>query len=169
MNFQLHTTLDAGLGRHVRHAFESLEELGTAIGIAGIIEGIHADEDIGGIEHFGPREREGKKNRVARGDVGNRNLARHFVRGTPLGDFHVTGKRGTAEHAQVELRRAMSGYADRFRHSPGGLEFDAMPLAVIERERVELEALAPGEREASGRIEPAAEQTDGFQLFQALL
>src|SRR3989442_5636058 len=45
---------------------ERPHELGTAVRIAGGIEGIHTHEDAAGVEHFGPAECERQENGVAR-------------------------------------------------------------------------------------------------------
>src|SRR4051812_49559089 len=34
-----------------------------------VVERVHADEDVAGLEHLGPGERERQEDRVARGDV----------------------------------------------------------------------------------------------------
>ena len=70
----------AGLGRQVRHALERLDEFRPAIGIAGIVERIHADENVGRLEHLRPGQREGEKNRVARRHVGDRDAVLHLLR-----------------------------------------------------------------------------------------
>src|SRR5207249_2289564 len=48
--------LDAGLGRQIGQLLERLRELRPAIGIAGVIDRIDADEDILGAQHFRPGE-----------------------------------------------------------------------------------------------------------------
>src|SRR5580704_12143439 len=55
--------------------------------------------------------------------------------------------------------RAQAG-GDLFR----AFELDAMPLAVIERERVAIESIAARERQACGGIQAAAQQADSFHL-----
>lgn len=40
--------LDAGFGAQVGDFLEGLDELGPAIGVAGVIDGVDADEDIEG-------------------------------------------------------------------------------------------------------------------------
>ncbi len=48
----------AGPGRHTSQILERPYEFGPAVRIAGIVEGIHADEDIGRPNHFGPCQSE---------------------------------------------------------------------------------------------------------------
>ncbi len=76
-------------------------------------------------------------------------------------------KRRAAEDAQIDLGDAVIGHADGGRHAPRRVEFDDVPLAVGERKRVQLVALAAGNREHRGRIEAAAQQNHRF--FQLIL
>ena len=50
--------LDAGPRGQQRHAFECLEILGPAVGIAGVVERVHADGDGLSPQSLGPGERE---------------------------------------------------------------------------------------------------------------
>ena len=52
--------LDALLRREPREILKRVDELGTAIRVARIVDVIHADHDARGIEHFGPRERKAR-------------------------------------------------------------------------------------------------------------
>jgi len=51
------SAFDPGFGRQVGHALVSFDEFRAAIGVAGVIEGIHADEKVAGAQHFAPGER----------------------------------------------------------------------------------------------------------------
>lgn len=62
-----------------------------------------------------------------------------------------------AEDPQIDARHAMIRRAERFSNLARGTQFDAMPLTVIERERVALESSAPGVSEAGGGIQSSAE------------
>ena len=95
--------LDAGFGGEVAHLFESMNELGPAIRIAGVIERVDADVDVVGFEHFGPCQRERKKDRVARRHVGDRNPAAHGRFVAALGNGDVVREGGVAEYAQSIL------------------------------------------------------------------
>jgi hypothetical protein len=54
-------------------------------------------------------------------------------------------------------RAKMGGYAR------GRFQLDAMALAIIERKRVALIAIASGDAKAGGGVESAAQETDGFR------
>ncbi len=56
---------DAGLGRQPGRVLERLDELRPAIGIAGVVEGVDADEDIAGAQHLRPRQRQRQHHRIA--------------------------------------------------------------------------------------------------------
>jgi hypothetical protein len=68
-----------------------------------------------------------------------------------------------AECAEIDLRDAMIGGAERSGYTFRRVEFDAMPLAVVEGKRIAIEAVAARRGEARGGIESAAEQANGFQ------
>src|SRR5689334_13002054 len=63
---------DAGLCREIRQALEFLDEPGPAIRIAGIIESIHADEDVQRTACLRKPKGEAEEDRVARRDIGHR-------------------------------------------------------------------------------------------------
>src|SRR6185437_5137921 len=44
------SSFDAAFGRKIGHGFEGVDELRSAIRVTGIIESVHADEDVGGAE-----------------------------------------------------------------------------------------------------------------------
>ncbi len=46
VNFELLAAFDSGFGGQVGHFLEGGDEFRTAIGIAGVVERIHADEDV---------------------------------------------------------------------------------------------------------------------------
>src|SRR3954447_12554692 len=55
--------LHAAACGEVRHRLVVADVLRPAIGIAGVVQRIHADEDVGGAEHLRPREAEGEEDR----------------------------------------------------------------------------------------------------------
>ena len=70
---------DAGLGGEVGHLLKSGDVFGAAIGVAGVVERVDAEEDVARAEDLDPGEREGEKDGVARGNVGNRDAVRDFI------------------------------------------------------------------------------------------
>ncbi len=68
-----------------------------------------------------------------------------------------------AENTEIDLRDAVRCGSKRGGDTARGVEFGEMPLAVIEREGVAVEAVAAGERETGGGIESAANKADGFR------
>ena len=148
--------LDAGACREIRERFERAHELGTAIGIAGVVERVHANDDVVGAEHFGPAERERQEDRVARGHVRRRNVGRRKI--AIARDVDIRRQRRSAEW------RAESTVSSWWRTTPSAVataradvHFARVPLAVMNRERVQREAV--GLRDGGGRIriETAAE------------
>src|SRR6478735_2998763 len=80
--------LDARLRRNIREALEFVDELRPAIGVAGIIEGIHTDENIARAARFAQAQRKAQEDRVARWHVGNRYPLTHPI----LRDIDVAGQ-----------------------------------------------------------------------------
>ncbi len=139
-----------------------MNEFGAAVRIAGIIERVHADEDLVRFEYLRPGQCERKKYRVTRGHVGNGNLQVHcgLVPAFRNGDF--IGEGGVAEYTKIDPGDAMIVRVKCARDAARGLQFDPVPLAIIEREGVTVEALATGKCETGGGIESPAKQADGF-------
>ena len=67
-----------------------------------------------------------------------------------FGDVDIRGQGAGAESPQVDARGAMLAHAEKRGHAGGGLQFDAMALAVIEGERVAFVTVAPRQSEAGG-------------------
>ena len=88
----------------------------------------------------------------------------HLGRGARLRHGDIGGQRRAAEGIQADLGHQVPLRAERRRHARGRLQFDLVPLPVIERERVAGVALAPRQRQAGGGIEAAAQQADRFVL-----
>lgn len=151
---------DAGLGGEVGHALEGVDEFGAAIGIAGIIEGVDSDEDIGRAEDFGPGECEREEDGVAGGDVGDGNAGREVFDAGGLGDGDIGGESGAAESAEIDGENDVARGAEAGGDGTGGVEFDAVSLAVVEAEGVAGEAPTEGGGETGGGIEPTAQQAD---------
>ena len=80
-----------------------------------------------------------------------------------LGDGDIGGEGAGAEGAQIDVHgRDARGRAKNFATRDGGVELDAMALAVVERESVAVVTVAAGDGEASGGIQAAAQQTHCF-------
>src|SRR5437867_9459454 len=164
MRFDASPSLYRRLGGEVRHALERFDIFGTSVGISGVIERIHADEDVRGFEDLGPGQREGKKNRIARRDIGDGNLPAHLLRRAPLWDRDIAGQSGMSELAQIEAYDPVLDGPETGGHPRGAFELDAVPLAVVERERVAVETVAPRQSQTSRGIQASAQQTHGLHL-----
>src|SRR5215471_17876377 len=136
----------AGLRGEIRQALEGLNELRTAIGIARVVEGVDADEDVLCLLHLGPPEGMGEEDGVARGN---------------LGDGDVGGERGAADGAEIETQGEVRAGAEGRGHLPRRLELAHVALAIVERQRAALVALGEGDGESGRGIEATREQHDG--------
>jgi len=134
-------SFDTGPGRQVGHGFKGGNEFGPAIGVAGVIHGIDTDKDILRLQHFRPAQSDGQEHRVACRHIGNGDALRRLLRHV---DVFVSQGR-TAELGEVNADDTVIADAHGLRYSPRGLEFDAMPLAVIEAEGMAGIALLAGD------------------------
>src|SRR5579871_691012 len=162
MNFQAGAALDACLGGEIGHALISLDVFEAAIGIAGVIERIHSNEDAGRAEYLRPRERKRKKDGVARGHIGDRNTATHLREFAVFGHFDVAGERRATENPEIDVRGQMLDSAETAGDATGRFEFHAMALTVVERKSIACKAILPGHGEHGRRIETATEEANRF-------
>ena len=107
---------DAGARRHRRQRLERGDELGPAVGIAGVVERVHADDDIVRAEHFGPAERQRQEDGVARRHVGRRDVGRGQV--AVARHRNVGRQRRAADRAQIERQLEVRRDAERRRDAP---------------------------------------------------
>ena len=151
--------LDAVAGAEVRDTLEGGDELGPAVGIAGVVERVDADHDVVRAEHFGPSHRERQEDRVARRHVGGRDRLRVEV--ASARDVEVRGERRSADRPKVEIHLEMPLDAERARDRARRVDLARVPLAVVDRQREQREALALGDRRGGVRIESPAQEDDG--------
>ena len=133
MDLDARAAFDRSFSGEVGHALECLDVFGTAIGVPGVIERVHSDEDVARFKRLCPRQSVRQKDRVARGNVGDGNCSRHLPSRTPLGHGDVIGESRVAEDAQIDTHRQMPRSVHALGHARRSLEFHAMPLAVIKR------------------------------------
>src|ERR1700722_11179990 len=160
MNFQMGAPFHAGLGYQIGHVLEGGDKFWPAIGVSGIIDGVHADKNVGAGEHLRPSQREREENRIARRNIGDRDALTE----PRFGDRNVGRESRSAESAQIDSDNAMPGRSQAGCHTRGGFKLGPMPLAIVETERIATIAFAPRDSQAGGRIQASAQQTDrGFQ------
>src|SRR5579883_1726565 len=81
--------------------------------------------------------------------------------GAAFGDVDVGGEGGAAEGVEGDFGDDVALDADGAGDAAGGVELDAVALAVLEGERVAGVAVAAGEGEAGGGVQTAREQAHG--------
>src|SRR2546423_6608679 len=134
---------------------ERRNEFWPAIGIAAVINRVRADENVRRAEDLAPGESVGEEDRVARGDVGDRNI--HFVLCPAIFRHgNVIRQRRTAENAEIDSSNTVVADARTSSHASSGVQFELMALAVIERQRVYFVSVTKCDRECRRRIEAAA-------------
>src|SRR5262249_39936297 len=69
--------LDARLRRAPGEPLERANELGPAVGVAAVVDGVHSDEDVYGAHDFAQPQREAEEEGVACGHVGHGDALAH--------------------------------------------------------------------------------------------
>ena len=133
---------DAGSRGHGHQLFERLDKCGTAVGIAGVVNGVDADDDLAGLHHLGPAQRKREKNCVARRNVGRRDV--RGVERAVLGNVRwrpsePSRQTATDRWRAPTWRTTLRALATRARR----LELTLMPLPVVDGERKQLKTLRP--------------------------
>ncbi|MPN32287.1 hypothetical protein SDC9_179765 [bioreactor metagenome] len=120
-------TFDPGFRGQVGHRLKSLDEGRSAVGIAGIIHRIDADEDVTGIQDFCPGHRDRQHDRIACGHVGDRDAASIAV--LRYGDAGISQCR-SAELPQFDPGQAVLPGAERVGNTLGGGQLGCVTLTV---------------------------------------
>ncbi len=154
--------IDTGAGAEVGDFFEGGDEFGAAVGVAGVIDGVDAEEDVECIGGFGEGESEGEEDGVACGDVGDGDggVAGIGLIEVVFGDGDVSGEGGTSEGAEVDFHGDMARELILFGEGVSGFNFLLVALAVVEAEGMADVALGDGDAESGGGIETAGEKDD---------
>src|SRR5205085_487599 len=129
------TALHTFCGRQRCELLEGGDVLGPAVRVAGVVEGVDADEKVARVEDFSPAERERKKDGVSRGYVGRRNV--RGGDGTILRNRNIARQGRTTEGGQINVELDMTLDAERLRNRASGFDFTDVPLAVANGQRVE--------------------------------
>ena len=156
VNAQPRASFDAGLGGEVGQVFKGRYELRPAVGITGIVDRIDADKNIRRLQHLRPGHGEGKKNRVARGNVGDRNPGADLIGRIMLGYRQIGGQSAGAEDAEVDFRDLVLRGVEKTGDARGRGKLNRMALSIVEREGVTIEPIASGDAETGRGIESAA-------------
>jgi len=151
---------DAGPRREIRERLERGDEFRTAVGIAGIIERVHADDDVARAVGFGPSERQRQEDRVARRHVRRRDAG--GIQVAVARDVDVAGQRRSADGAQIEVELEVPLDAERTRDAPRGVDFADVPLPVANRERQQRVPVGFRDCRSRVRIESATQKDDGL-------
>ena len=152
--------LDAGARGQVGQALERLHEAGAAVGVAGVVDGVDADAQVARAQALGHGQRVRQEDGVARRHVGHGNVVR-VLHVAALRHRDVRRQRAGAEDAQVDGGHAVRRSAERLRHFRRAFELHAVALAVVEAQRVAVEALVPKMRQHHGGIHAAREKDHG--------
>ena len=79
MDVPLIAPLDTRLRGEIGQLAKGRDELGPTVGVATVIDRVHADEEVARSEYFCPTQSDRQKNRVACGNVGDRNTIRQII------------------------------------------------------------------------------------------
>ena len=134
----------ARLGGEVGHGLEGFDIFGPAIRVAGIIDGVHADEDIPAAAHLGHRQGIGQKDGVACRHIGDGHALRHGLQRAVLGHVDTVRQRRAADGPQVDLADPVRGQAHFRGHALRRVDLHPMPLAVVKGDAVTDEPFGGG-------------------------
>jgi len=84
-----------------------------------------------------------RNDRVARGDVGDRDPVRHLGGGSALRHRELARERRGAEDAKIDVDHDVTEHPGLPRDRLSGGDLDAMTLSVTKAERDDLEPFAP--------------------------
>ena len=149
---------DGSLGGEVGHLLEGCDVLGAAVGITRVVDGIDSDKEVPTAEHLGPGQSQRQHDGIACRHIGDRNARLHTVDGN--GDAAV-GQRRTTEDVEPQRQCPVLAGTERCGNSRRGPEFDAMTLAVIDRQTMTGETAGAGDRQRGCGVEPTGEEDDG--------
>src|SRR5580692_3434424 len=107
---------------------ERLDELGTTVRIATVVNGVYPDEDIAAFKNLCPRQSVGEKNRVPRRHISYGNSLTHLFGMAPLWNIYIACQRGSTEGSQIDLHDSVLIHTDRPCDSTSRLKFHFMPL-----------------------------------------
>ena len=151
--------LDPRLCGERREVPEGVEELGAAVRIAAVIDGVDADADRRRAAGLGEGQGEGEKDGVAGRDVGRGDLGRQGFVGAVAGNGdRGIGQGAAAEGRQVDPEHDMVSQAEVGGEGLCGVELAAVALAVIDRQPDHRKAPRPGPGGHRRRIEPSREE-----------
>ncbi len=117
---------------------------------------VDADENIARREHLRPGERQRQHDGVARRHVGHRNAGGGLLRDR---DRSIRQRRA-ADAGQIDAHDPMLARTQRPGNSHRRVELRSVPLTVVDRERIALEALLARDGQRGGRVEAAGKQHD---------
>lgn len=113
MNCDRSTILHCSLGRKIGHLLKGPDVFRPAIGVAAVVHSVHPNVDIPRTRDLGQRECVGKKDRVARGDVGDGYFgfgdAPFFDPVAWYGD--ICCERGSAKGPKIDFHDLVSRYS----------------------------------------------------------
>ena len=156
--------LDARARREVRHLLVGANVLRPAVGIAAVVERVHADEDVSSAEHLRPRQREREEDRVARRDVRDRHAVTQLAGEPILGNRSIARERRAAEHAEVDVGDDVLSDRVAIGDPARRLDLVRVALPVPKRQRVNRVPLGRRQGEQRGGVEPTAEKENRWTI-----
>src|SRR5438874_6132265 len=124
--------LHTGFGSKVGQRFKRCDKLRPAVWISAEIDCIRSDEDISRSNCLRQSKRVGKKDRVASGNVRDRNAMPDFCCRSFLWHINSVCERRATEDPPVDLRNTMLFCAKGSCDSARGVDLDLVPLAILE-------------------------------------
>jgi len=149
----------AAFAGQIGQALEGAEVVGAAVGVTGIVDGIHAEHQFASAPGFRQAQAEGDEHRVAPGHIGAGDYAAlHAARGHGDG---LVGEGRAAPAGQVDGDGVVLGQLQGLGNGLGREQFPPVPLAVIKREADHPVARLLGQGGSGGGVQATRQQGDG--------
>jgi len=158
MDFKCPAARGCHARRKVGHLLECHDIFPPTIRISAVIHRVHADEHVPYPQHFRPRQCVAQKDRVPCRHVGDRNPLGHLRLPTILRHVDGIGECAFPKLPQVDPNDPVFRRPHRLGHRRRRFQFKPMPLAVVERQRINRpKSVGPRDSQARRAVEsPAA-------------
>lgn len=151
------TPLYTRLCGKIRHRLKCGDELRPTVGITRIVERVDSDVDGVGTGHFGEAKREREKDRVPGGNIGDGDAGLHPV----LGHRDVRREGRSPDRGQIERDDDMALDTQMTPDIARAVEFDAVPLPIIDAECNQPVPRFARQPSGDERIKPARQEDNG--------
>ena len=159
-----------GLGRQVGKLTKGLEKLRPAVGVAAVVDRIDSQNQAAGTTTFCQSQRKRQEDSIASRHVCAGNTTGHCRIAAAFGDnLGVIHQRTPAKGCQIDWHDGVVNNAEAGGYLPGSVDFNPVPLTVVNGEGCQPLASGKGPGGGSRRIEAPGEQDNGGGFSEAVV